>query len=213
MTIAFFMLAQTSVAFFAPASSGATFRASRPRQPSSALSLLGLPDVPVDPKDADLVAGFIIVACAKTPYILEPLDPFKILTNKFVDTFTNDEEGKKAEIGYKTRLAALGVAITALAFYEVYFVEETNAATILRDSYVIWALYYTECTRVLRDLATRQPPVYASDNRSFSQALHLIVSLVLWLDVSDLYSGHAITNAIKELFKLSEYGGGGGGGV
>jgi hypothetical protein len=43
-------------------------------------------------------------------------------------------------------LPTLGLALTTLTFLEVYYGDK-EAVGVLRDSYILWAIFYTEATR------------------------------------------------------------------
>jgi hypothetical protein len=153
--------------------------------------------------DPDLVVGFGMIAAACTPYALGIV--FKDFFNDsfFLPIYADDDDGRIAEIGWKVRYATLGLALTTLAFLEVYLFPENDPARILKDSYILWAIFYTEATLKIRREATSDPPILA--NPSFGgrlgiQLWHLTVVLVLWADVSESYTGNAITNFIKDVF-------------
>jgi hypothetical protein len=153
--------------------------------------------------DVDLVVGFGTIAAACTPYFLGLV--FKDFFNDsfFLPVYANDDEGRIAEIGWKVRYATLGLALTTLAFLEVYLFPENDPARILKDSYIVWAIFYTEATRKIRAEATSDPPILSDPSfggRLGTQVWHLLVVLVLWADVSESYTGNAITNFIKDVF-------------
>jgi len=162
------------------------------RKSATALSS-GAPDV-------DLVVGFGIIAAASTPYV------FGAFTNRlgfFLPIYAEDDSGRVAEIGWKVRYATLGIALTTLVFLEVYYHPENDVAKVLRDSYVLWAIFYTEATRKIRAEATSDSPILSEPSfggRLGIQLWHLFVVLVLWADVSESYTGNAITNFIKDVF-------------
>jgi hypothetical protein len=149
--------------------------------------------------DPDLIVGFGTIAAACTPYFLGVI--FKDFFNDsfFIPTYEDDEAGRIAEIGWKVRYATLGLALTTLTFLEVYLFPENDPARILRDSYVLWAIFYTDATLKIRREAEADPPVF-SGNRLGVQAWHLTVVAILWADVSESVTGNAITNFIKEVF-------------
>jgi hypothetical protein len=49
------------------------------------------------------------------------------------------ESGRVAEIKWKVRFAALGLAITTIAFFEVN--GGVDAVRVLRDSYIAWGVF------------------------------------------------------------------------
>ena len=149
----------------------------------------------------DLVVGYGIIVAACTPYVLGVI--FKDFFNEsfFLPIYNDDTLGREAEIGWKVRYATLALALTTLAFLEVYLVPDCDAVKVLRDSYVLWAIFYTEATLKIRREATADPPILANPSgRTGIQIWHLTVVLVLWADVIDSYSGNAITNFIKNVF-------------
>lgn len=153
--------------------------------------------------DPDLVVGFGIICAAVTPYVLAI--PFKDFFNKnmFVPVYEDDELGRLAEIGWKVRYATLGLALTILAFSEVYIMDVPDPVKILKDSYVLWAIFYTDATLKIYREANSDPLIFRSGelkDRLFTQGWHLFVVLVLWADVSETYTGNAITNFIKGVF-------------
>ena len=97
--------------------------------------------------DPDLAVGFVTIAAACTPYVLGTIFPTFFNDGFFLPVYKADDTGRVAEIGWKVRYATLGLALTTLAFYEVYFADKQDAAGILRDSYVLWAIFYAEATR------------------------------------------------------------------
>ena len=97
--------------------------------------------------DPDLAVGFVTIAAACTPYVLGTIFPTFFNDSFFLPVYKADDTGRIAEIGWKVRYASLGLALTTLAFYEVYFVHKQDAVEILRDSYILWAIFYTEATR------------------------------------------------------------------
>ena len=76
---------------------------------------------------------------------------------------------------------------------------KSSFGRMLRDSYVAWAMFYTEAVRKIRAEAQanilRKP-----DKRAGIQLWHLFVVLVLWADVSETVTGNAITNFLQGLF-------------
>mmetsp|Transcript_1057 Transcript_1057/g.1847 ORF Transcript_1057/g.1847 Transcript_1057/m.1847 type:complete len:208 (+) Transcript_1057:249-872(+) len=144
--------------------------------------------------DPDLVVGFVMIAMACTPYILGTVSSSAL--GLFAPLYNDNEEGKLAEIGWKVRYATLGLALTTLAFVEVYFADN-DAAQILRDSYIVWAIFYTEATRKIRSEAMDD---ILQGDRLFIQLWHVLVVIVLWADVSESYTGQAITNFLKNIF-------------
>lgn len=149
--------------------------------------------------DADLVVGYVTIAAACTPYVLGVIFPDFFEDKFFLPIYKNNEEGRAAEIGWKVRYAALGLALTTLIASEVIFFQERRAADILRDSYVAWALFYTEATRKIRSEA-KSGVLKDPEDRAGIQLWHSFVVLVLWADVSETATGNAITKFLIELF-------------
>ena len=96
--------------------------------------------------DPDLVVGFVTIAMACTPYVLGTIFPTFFNDGFFLPVYNADESGRVAEIGWKVRYATLGLALTTLTFLEVYYGDK-EAVGVLRDSYILWAIFYTEATR------------------------------------------------------------------
>ena len=96
--------------------------------------------------DLDLVVGFVTIAAACTPYVLGTIFPTFFNDGFFLPVYNADESGRVAEIGWKVRYATLGLALTTLTFLEVYYGDK-EAVGVLRDSYILWAIFYTEATR------------------------------------------------------------------
>ena len=51
----------------------------------------------------------------------------------------------------------------------------------------------------VRREARAKPPIFIG-NRAFTQAWHIFVAVALWVDVSESYTGNAITNFIVTTF-------------
>lgn len=150
--------------------------------------------------DLDLVVGFVTIAAACTPYVLGTIFPTFFNDGFFLPVYNADESGRVAEIGWKVRYATLGLALTTLTFLEVYYGDK-EAVGVLRDSYILWAIFYTEATRKIRSEARADPPILANPSgRLGIQLWHSLVTIVLWADVSESYTGQAITNFLKDVF-------------
>jgi len=144
-----------------------------------------------------------MIAAACTPYVLGTTKLLKDFFNEsfFLPIYNDDTAGREAEIGWKVRYATLGLALTTLMFLEVFVKAESDPVQILRDSYIAWAVFYTEATLKIRREATSDPPVLANPKgRAGIQIWHCLVVLVLWADVSESVTGNAITNFIKNVF-------------
>jgi len=144
-----------------------------------------------------LAVGFIILACAETPYALAIPFPSFFNTIMFLPTYRDDELGRLAEIAWKVRYATLGLALTALSFFEVMS-GESDPSQILKDSYILWAIFYTDAALKVRKEATAEPPTFTGP-RVAPQAWHIFVAVVLWADVSESYTGNAISNFIETI--------------
>ena len=68
----------------------------------------------------------------------------------FLPIYKENEEGRIAEIGWKVRYATLGLLLTALSAGEVIFFADRGSVQVLRDSYILWAIFYTEALRKIR---------------------------------------------------------------
>lgn len=152
--------------------------------------------------DPDLIVGFgTIAAAASTPYVFGVFFPDFFNDSFFLPVYAEDDTGRIAEIGWKVRYASLGLALTTLAFLEIYLNPENDVVGILRDSYILWAIFYTEATRKIRSEATSDPPILENPSgRLGVQLWHLTVVLILWADVSETYTGNAITNFVADVF-------------
>ncbi len=76
---------------------------------------------------------------------------------------------------------------------------------ILRDSYIVWAIFYTEATRKMCVEANSDPLIFSSSefvDRFGMQLVHILVlaTTLLWADVPGTHTGNAITNFIGDLF-------------
>jgi hypothetical protein len=70
---------------------------------------------------------------------------------------------------------------------------------ILRHQYCAWAIFYAFATYTIFVQANMEPPVYAKDSRFGIQLWHILVTVVLWADTSESFTGHAISNAIAQM--------------
>jgi hypothetical protein len=150
-------------------------------------------------KDSDLFVGMFTIACASTPYALQLLLPNVLNTKFFLPIYTDTIAGREAEIGWKTRFATLGFFCTVLTFKTFYLGDQMSTDQVLRDQYLAWALFYANATYNIYKQASMDPPVYAKDSRFGIQLWHVLVTVVLWADTSESYTGHAISNAIANL--------------
>ena len=87
--------------------------------------------------------GFLVLACAVSPYALAIPFPAFFENSFFLPTYSASKAGRRAEIQWKVRYATLGFALTALTFLEVIS-GRSDPKHILRDSYILWAIFYTD---------------------------------------------------------------------
>ena len=150
-------------------------------------------------KDSDLFVGMFTIACASTPYVLQLFLPKILNTRFFLPIYTDTIAGREAEIGWKTRFATLGFVCTVLTFKTFYFGDQMSTDQVLRDQYLAWAIFYANATYMIYTQANMDPPVYAKDTRFGIQLWHVLVTVVLWANASESYTGHAISNAVANL--------------
>mmetsp|Transcript_1980 Transcript_1980/g.7639 ORF Transcript_1980/g.7639 Transcript_1980/m.7639 type:complete len:84 (+) Transcript_1980:469-720(+) len=81
--------------------------------------------------------------------------------------------------------ATLGLSLTTLAVIEV-FTTDRNAATILRDSYLLWSVFYTAAIIKIRVEATDFDIIAV--NRFGIQLWHVLVVAVMWGSVYFSYA-------------------------
>jgi len=151
-----------------------------------------------DVETVDLSVGFIVLACAVSPYAFAIPFPAFFQNNMFLPTYDAGDAGRRAEIEWKVRYATLGFALMALSFFEVIS-GESDPSMILRDSYILWAIFYTDAALKVRREATAEPPIFIGP-RVPTQAWHIFVAVALWAVVSESYTGNAITNFIETIF-------------
>jgi len=149
--------------------------------------------------DSQLTVGFVTIVAACTPYVLGVLFPKFFNNSFFLPVYKEDDAGRIAEIGWKVRYASLGLALTTLVFLEAYVDPAKDIMNVLKDSYIVWAIFYTEATRKIRAEATSEPPVF-DGNRLAVQLWHILVVIVLWADVSESFTGNYIENSLVKLF-------------
>ena len=132
-----------------------------------------------------LVVGYLMLLAAVSPYVLGLFFPEALNEQFFLPIYKNDEDGRKAEIYWKLMYATLGILLTTVAVVEV-FTTDVSAAQLLRDTYLLWALFYTAATAKIRIEATRFDIIDV--NRFFIQLWHSIVVLVMWASVYFSYA-------------------------
>lgn len=147
--------------------------------------------------DADLVVGFATIVAACTPYVVGVFLP-KAVAGLFSPIYKDNKAGRDAEIGWKVRYAALGLALTILVAAEVLWDPEQDIVDTLRDCYVVWGIFYTEATRKIRSEAKQG--ILALDNRFGIQLWHSLVVIILWADVTTSPIGDRITDFVKDVF-------------
>jgi hypothetical protein len=165
----------------APTSVNRSPTASIPTRDSVKLQVakVDLPPLPATPRSALVVAfGMICAACA--PYVVGLFFPRLLDKLFFLPVYTNDKAGRKAEIYWKLMYATLGLSLTTLGFVEVFFTDRSPTA-ILKDSYVLWSLFYTAAIIKIRYEATRLKII--AENRVFIQLWHSLVVLVMYAAV------------------------------
>ena len=150
-------------------------------------------------KDSDLFVGMFTIACASTPYALQLVLPKVLNTKFFLPIYTDTIAGREAEIGWKTRFATLGFVCTVLTFKTFFFGDQMSTDQVLRDQYLAWAIFYANATYMIYKQANMDPPVYAKETRFGIQLWHVLVTVVLWANASESYTGHAISNAVANL--------------
>ncbi|KAI2492642.1 hypothetical protein MHU86_21918 [Fragilaria crotonensis] len=114
------------------------------------------------------------------------------------DLLEDNEDGREAEIGWKVRYATLALLLTSLTAGEVLFFPDRGSVAILRDSYLLWAVFYTEATRKIRWEAKNH--ILKVKNRFGIQLWHSIVVIILWADVSASPTATFIIDFLKDVF-------------
>ena len=167
-----------------------------PDSSTTALSLFG-DFIPSDP-DPDLLVGFITIIAACTPYFLALIFPSFINEEFFLPVYEDNEDGREAEIGWKVRYATLALLLTSLTAGEVLFFPDRGSVAILRDCYLLWAVFYTEATRKIRWEAKNR--ILKVKNRFGIQLWHSIVVVILWADVSASPTATFVIDFLKDVF-------------
>ena len=164
-------------------------------QPAALTTSLVQPSTLSFATDADLVVGYGVIAAACTPYVIGVV--FPTFFDNLFPIYPENDVGRKAEIGWKVRYAALALALTTLAAAEVFVNPNKDIVGVLRDSYIVWAIFYTEATRKIRAEALDG---IITKNRFGIQLWHSIVVIVLWAEVSQSPVAQWITETIKSIF-------------
>mmetsp|Transcript_7349 Transcript_7349/g.8540 ORF Transcript_7349/g.8540 Transcript_7349/m.8540 type:complete len:242 (-) Transcript_7349:25-750(-) len=167
-----------------------------PEVTEAAVAVASTPGWDVD--KVRLSVGFITIACAASPYALSLLFPSTTEDAFFLPMYVKGEAGRRAEIQWKNRYSTLGLALAALSFFEVMS-GESDPSQVLKDSYILWAIFYTDAALKVRREATAKPKIFIGE-RVGVQAWHIFVAVALWADVSESYTGNAITNFIETIF-------------
>ena len=132
------------------------------------------------PPDFDLAFGMFVIFMAVTPYAIGLFFPRFLFKNFFLPVYgDNDEAGRRAEIYWKLMYATLGLALTAVGFTET-ILEDFDAFRALRDSYVVWALFYIAAIIKIRYEADKE---IIQENRLGIQLWHSFVVIALLIDV------------------------------
>jgi hypothetical protein len=154
---------------------------------------INIADLPLDPTSA-FTAGYWTLFAALTPYLLGLLFPTFFNKNFFLPVYTDDKVGRQAEIYWKLMYAVLGLALTTLSYVEITVLGTKDAVQILRDSYCLWAIFYTAATIKIRIEATRMHIL--RENRLFIQLWHSLLMIVMWASASESILLIRIWNAI-----------------
>jgi hypothetical protein len=154
---------------------------------------INVADLPLYPTSAFTV-GYWTLFAALTPYLLGLLFPNFFNKNFFLPVYTDDKVGRQAEIYWKLMYAVLGLALTTLSYVEITTLEINDAIRILRDSYCLWAVFYTAAAIKIRIEATRMHIV--RENRLFIQLWHSLLMIVMWAAASESMLLVIIWNAI-----------------
>jgi len=140
----------------------------------------------------DIVVGMFTVFCATSPYILGTV--FPTLMNKFVflgvykPASQLKEEGKEptlsrsAEITWKCMFSAVGFFLTLLPFAQAYGLNTYSGADVLRDQFVVWAVFYILATGKLWYEGTVKDIL--AGGRLGAQLWHITVASILLYSVS-----------------------------
>eukprot|EP00560_Eucampia_antarctica_P004926 CAMPEP_0197833914 /NCGR_PEP_ID=MMETSP1437-20131217/20538_1 /TAXON_ID=49252 ORGANISM="Eucampia antarctica, Strain CCMP1452" /NCGR_SAMPLE_ID=MMETSP1437 /ASSEMBLY_ACC=CAM_ASM_001096 /LENGTH=144 /DNA_ID=CAMNT_0043438243 /DNA_START=284 /DNA_END=718 /DNA_ORIENTATION=+ len=115
------------------------------------------------------------------PYVIGLISD-QLRSKFFFDIYKNDTEedvvkARNAEIYWKLMYATLGLSLTVLQFVEV-FVSKMSAIDILKDSLVVWAIFYTGAIVKIRYEATKLDML--NDNRFGIQLWHFFVVISMW---------------------------------
>lgn len=92
----------------------------------------------------------------------------------------------------------MALALTTLAAAEVLWDPHRDIVETLRDSYVVWAIFYSEAMRKIYTEA--QNGTLKKENRLGIQLWHALVVFILWADVTTSPVGQRVTDFIKNVF-------------
>jgi len=184
-----------------------------PRGTTSLSGLLSpLAEAPISAEG--LTFGWVVICAAMTPYVIQLFAPQPLaffIANYYGGKDIGDlraegntkeeiehlvESGRVAEVKFKVRFAALCLAITTIAFFEVN--GGVDAVRVLRDSYIAWGIFYVECTRLIREDALGG--ILKKESRLGIQAWHILVTVLLWASISETYTGNAIQVFVTDVF-------------
>jgi len=139
----------------------------------------------------DLVVGTFTVFCATSPYVVGVVFPKTMEKLMFKHVYksydTLEKEGidpnlpQSAEVTWKNMYSSVGFFLTLTTFVEANNLNKYDGADVLRDSFVIWTIYYILATIKLRKEDTVLKIV--EFNRLPSQAWHITVATVLLICV------------------------------
>ncbi|KAJ8602254.1 hypothetical protein CTAYLR_003633 [Chrysophaeum taylorii] len=135
-----------------------------------------------------LIVGYLMLLAAVSPYVLGLFFPQTLNEQFFLPIYKDDAVGRTAEIYWKLMYATLGILLTTLAVVEV-FTTNVSAAQLLRDTYLLWATFYTAATVKIRVEATRLNIIDV--NRFGIQLWHSLVVLVMWASVYFSYAAYS----------------------
>lgn len=136
--------------------------------------------------DPALVAGFVMICMATSPYVLGVFLPRPLFQSFFVPIYKDDtkddvEKARNAEIYWKLLYTTLGLYLTVQSFGEAVTMD-LDPIDILKDSYIGWAVFYTIALIKIRYEAVELDIL--DNSRVGIQIWHALVVIVLWLSVA-----------------------------
>jgi len=135
----------------------------------------------------DIFVGTFVVFCATSPYVLGVVFPetmYKLMfKHVYKDEATLEAQGiaidlpDRAEITWKNMYSSVGFFITLAAFQEANTPIRPDVTGVLRDTFLIWAIFYVLATIKLRkeDVVLK----IVEGNRLPAQAWHITVATLL----------------------------------